>query len=51
MPEFTALIIGCGAMGSASARLCLENSNFKHVVVADRDLKRAEHLASVLEAR
>jgi saccharopine dehydrogenase-like NADP-dependent oxidoreductase len=51
MPEFTALIIGCGTMGTASAKLCLEDSNFKHVVVADRDLQRAEHLAESLEGQ
>ena len=45
MPEFTALIVGCGTMGTASARHCLEDTNFKHVVVADRDLQRAEQLA------
>ncbi len=50
MPEFTALIIGCGTMGTATAKLCLEDANFKHVVLADRDLQRAEHLAGTLGA-
>ena len=48
MSDFTALIIGCGAMGTASARLCLEDSNFKQIVVADRNFKRAVQLAESL---
>ena len=48
MPEFTALIIGCGTMGTASAKLCLEGTNFKHIVGADRSIERAEHLAKSL---
>jgi saccharopine dehydrogenase-like NADP-dependent oxidoreductase len=48
MPDFTALIMGCGTMGTATARLCLEDARFKHVVVADRDLQRAENLAEAL---
>jgi saccharopine dehydrogenase-like NADP-dependent oxidoreductase len=49
MPDFTALIIGCGAMGSATARLVLEDAKFKNVVVADKDLQRAERLAESLD--
>ncbi len=48
MPDFTALIIGCGVMGSATARLVLEDARFNHVVVADRELQRAELLAETL---
>ena len=36
-------------MGTATARLCLEDARFKHVVVADRDLQRAENLAQTLD--
>jgi saccharopine dehydrogenase-like NADP-dependent oxidoreductase len=35
-------------MGSATARLVLEDTRFQHVVVADRDLQRAEDLAEIL---
>jgi len=49
MPAFTALIMGCGTMGTATARLCLEDARFEHVVVADRDLQRAEGLAESLD--
>ena len=49
MPDFTALIIGCGTIGSATARLALEDARFEHVVVADKDRQRAEHLAGSLE--
>ena len=49
MPDFTALIIGCGTIGSATARLALEDARFEHVVVADKDRQRAEHLAASLE--
>ena len=48
MPDFTALIIGCGVMGTASARLCLEDSNFNKIVVADRNVERAVQLANSL---
>ena len=49
MPGFTALIIGCGAVGAVTARLVLEDARFRHVVVADRDRQRAEHLAEILD--
>ena len=49
MPGFTALIIGCGAVGAVTARLALEDARFRHVVVADRDRQRAEHLAENLD--
>ena len=48
MPDYTALILGCGAMGIASARLCLEDSNFEKIVVADIDAGRAAQLAESL---
>ena len=49
MPDFTALIIGCGTIGSATARLALEDARFEHVVVADKDRQRAARLAGSLE--
>ncbi len=49
MSDFTALIIGCGTIGSATARLALEDARFEHVVVADKDRQRAERLAGSLE--
>jgi len=49
MPDFTALVIGCGTIGSATARLALEDARFEHVVVADKDRQRAERLAGSLE--
>ncbi|SVC38642.1 uncharacterized protein METZ01_LOCUS291496, partial [marine metagenome] len=48
MPDRTALVLGCGAMGAATARLVIEDTRFKNVVVADRDLQRAEALAETL---
>jgi len=49
MTDFTALIIGCGRMGAATARLALECGKFQQVIVADRDLQRANDLAYTLE--
>ena len=49
MGDFTALIIGCGTMGAATARLALECGKFQQVIVADRDLQRANDLAHTLE--
>ena len=49
MADFTALIIGCGTMGAATARLALECDKFQQVIVADRDLQRANDLAHTLE--
>ncbi len=49
MADFTALIIGCGTMGAATARLALEGDKFQQVIVADRDLQRANDLAHTLE--
>ena len=49
MADFTALIIGCGTMGAATARLALECGKFQQVIVADRDLQRANDLAHTLE--
>ena len=48
MPDRTALVLGCGAMGAATARLVIDDTRFKNVVVADRDLQRAEALAETL---
>lgn len=48
MSEVTVLIIGCGTIGTATARLVLGDAKFQHLVVADRNLKRAELLAEQL---
>ena len=48
MPDRTVLVLGCGTMGAATARLIVEDARFQHVVVADRDLQRAEALAETL---
>ena len=48
MPDFTALIIGCGTIGAATARLALEGGRFQQVIVADRDVARASQLADAL---
>ena len=49
MPDRTALIIGCGTMGAATARLVHADVRFQHLVLADRDLQRAEGLAGSLD--
>ena len=55
MPETTAgataLMIGCGTVGSATARLLLEDGRYQRVIVADIDLDRAARLAEALEGR
>ena len=48
MPETTALLIGCGTVGSATARLLLEDAMFPRIIVADRDAERASHLAEAV---
>ena len=48
MPDRTALVLGCGTMGAATARLIIEDARFQHVLVADRELQRAEDLAESL---
>ena len=48
MSEVTVLIIGCGTIGTATAHLVLADAKFQHLVVADRDFKRAEILAEQL---
>ena len=48
MPDRTVLVLGCGTMGAATARLVIEDARFQHVIVADRDLQRAEDLAEIL---
>ena len=49
MPDRTALIIGCGTMGAATARLVHADVRFQHLVLADRDLQRAERFAATLD--
>ncbi len=49
MPDRTAMIIGCGTMGAATARLVHADVRFQHLVLADRDLQRAEGLAETLD--
>ena len=45
MAQVTALVIGCGTIGTATGRLVLEDAKFQHLLVADRVLGRAELLA------
>ena len=49
MPDRTAMIIGCGTMGAATARLVHADVRFQHLILADRDLQRAERLAETLD--
>ncbi len=49
MPQVTALMIGCGTVGIATARLLLEDAKFQHLVVADRAVERARLLADSLD--
>ena len=49
MPNRTALVLGCGTMGAATAHLVVEDTRFQHVVVADHNLRRAESLAESLD--
>ena len=49
MPDRTAMIIGCGTMGAATARLVHADVRFQHLILADRDLQRAEGLAETLD--
>ena len=51
MPEITALLIGCGTVGTATARLLLEDSRFQHIIVADRLVSQADSLAEALDGR
>ena len=51
MPDITALLIGCGTVGAATARLLLEDTRFHHVIVADRQGRRADSLAEALGGR
>ena len=41
MPQYTVLLLGCGAVGSATARLLVEDGRFQRIVVADRQCHRA----------
>ena len=43
------MIIGCGTMGAATARLVHADVRFQHLILADRDLQRAERLAETLD--
>ena len=51
MPKYTVLLLGCGAVGSATARLLIEDGRFQRIVVADRHSNRAAHLAETLDGR
>ena len=51
MPETTALLIGCGTIGSATARLLVGDARFQRVIVADRHLGRAARLAEILNGQ
>lgn len=48
MPQITALLIGCGTVGSATARLLVEDVRFHRIIVADRQFHRAARLAEAL---
>ncbi len=51
MPKNTALLIGCGTVGTATARLLIDDIRFQRTVVADRDFQRAARLAEVLDGQ
>ncbi len=51
MPQYTALLLGCGAVGSATARLLIEDGRFQRIVVADRQFHRAARLAEELDSQ
>ena len=51
MPDHTALLIGCGTIGSATARLLAEDARFQRIIVADRDLDRAVQLAETINGQ
>ena len=51
MPENTALLIGCGTVGSATARLLAEDARFTRIIVADREFPRSVGLAEALGDR
>ena len=51
MTEVTALLIGCGTVGTATVRLLLEGIRFQRIIVADRQVCRTEGLAEALDGR
>ena len=51
MRETTALLIGCGTVGSTTARLLLDDVRFHRIVVADLEYQRAVRLAEALDGR
>ena len=44
----TVLLLGCGTIGAATARLLVEDSRFQRIIVADRQIERAARLAETL---
>ena len=51
MPNRTALLLGCGSIGSEVAKLLAADDDFSHLVVGDRDGERAASLAESLGSR
>ena len=51
MPGNTALLIGCGIIGSATARLLVDDVRFQRIIVADRQFHRAARLAEILNGQ
>ena len=51
MPGHTALLIGCGTIGSSTARLLIDDPRFQRIIVADRQFDRAAQLAETLNSQ
>ena len=51
MPETTALLIGCGTVGSSTARLLVDDVRYHRIIVADCQFDRAARLAEALGDR
>ena len=45
------LLLGCGTIGAATARLLVEDSRFQRIIVADRQIERAARLAETLDGQ
>lgn len=48
MSEHIALLLGCGTVGSEVARLLADDQAFDQILVADRDVGRAQQVAAAL---
>ena len=51
MPETTALLIGCGTIGRATAQLLVDDVKFDRIIVADRDPQRSSELAESMSGQ